>query len=891
MSPLQSLLVGVSLACLVTASPQQLDFDQINNAPTVASGPTDNGIANQTAALATSFTLTGAATASATLVPRRRDVVKRDVTIGSNVVDTTPNGHFGTVNQLTTVAANTTYWLSGASTHNFYGNLNNYGSIFVSQTTALKQNSYLSGQTSAWAGSDYYNGYLYNGNTGLIQLNDIGSRSAPTYDWNLKALENEGTIQFCGRGDTGGSTVRAYSAADSVNDGLISFEQAFSNTGSAFSWRNTALSTVTGAKNLYNNGAVRLINVNFHNVQNVYGSGCWQLGSGAVLYLEDGTGVYQNPTKSGSLPGQSIILQDSTAVLHMDTAVYSRNSTFGAQLFGFAAGNAIEFYETIKTFVYSASSGYLKVTMSSGNYVNINIGTGYTASNFYTARNPTKYNTAGYNAVFYKGASPSQSIPSTCALSAPLCQDLGTYPPSTSISLSSTVGSSSIKQTTSLTSVSVTSSSTTTAVSVTSPGASPAPASTASASITPLVTSSSIITTISSYSPYYAALATSYTTDPALSATKTTTAGQACVTQPEAGTYCGFINPLDPCAPQPDGYGPVPSPDTASAFLAYSPFHSMASAAPTVVSSSSGVQYQQTFVDLNAGTQGQSYLGQVTLQTYNTAQCAAACDASSLCTAFNLWIERDPSLNPSKNDSTDPTVWGYWCPNPASMTSFKCTLWGSSINSTMATNSGQWREDFQVVITGSNGYDKTNSTTPAIPIVTPATTVLTAVSTASSTFATLASSTLTSSSGGAVIASGTSTSVSAVSTSTAAPSWSSPNNCHGKAINAPAYWISSHFFPGPYNPQVCGDYAIKQTALNRQAAIAASKSSYSACNMFNAYYLHKNGHPHGTYCALYDSSVNETQYATYGGGYSGSDYYGCAQSWTFSLSVRDSGKC
>lgn len=869
MSSLRSLLVGASLACLATASPQQLDFDQINNAPAVASGPTANGIANQTAALATSFTLTGAATASATLVPRRRDIIKRDATISTNIVDNSVNGNFGTPNQLTTVAANATYWMSGASTHNFYGNLNNYGRIFVSQTAALKQNTYLGGQTCDWSGSDAYNGNLYNGNTGLIQLNDIGSRSAPTYDWYLRALENHGTLQFCGRGDTGGSTYQAYSTADSVNNGLISFEQAFSNYGASFSWRNTVLSTVSGAKNLYNNGAVRLFNVNFHNVQNVYGTGCWQLGSGAILYLEDGTGVYQNLNKSGSLPGQSISFQDSTAVLHMDTAVYSKNSSFGAQLFGFATGNAIEFYETIKTFTYTASSGYLKVTMVSGNYVNINIGTGYTAANFYTARNPTKYNVAGYNAIFYKGAAPSQFAPSTCAISAPVCQDLGLYPPSTTSSSSSTVSSSATTQTTTTVSSPTTSSITT---------------------VTPVITSAPITTTTSSaYSPYYPALATSYVTDPALAATKTTTAGQACVTQPEAGTYCGFINPLDPCAPQPDGYGPVPTPDTPSAFLAYSPFHAMASAAPTVVSSSTdGVQYQQTFVDLNAGVQGQSYLGQVTLRTYNTAQCAAACDASSLCTAFNLWIEHDPSVNPSKNDSTAPTVWGYYCPNPASMTSFKCTLWGSSINSTMATNSGQWREDFQVVITGSNGYDKTNSTTPAIPVVTPTTTVSTATSTASSTFAKSTSST---SSSAVVSVVSTSTSSSAVSTSTAAPSWSQPHNCHGKAINAPSYWIGSKFFPGPFNAQVCSDYAIGQTALNRQAAIAASQSSYSACNMFNAYYLHKNGHPHGTYCALYDSSVNETQYATYSGGFSGSDYYGCAQSWTFSLSVRDSGKC
>ena len=52
--------------------------------------------------------------------------------------------------------------------------------------------------------------------------------------------------------------------------------------------------------------------------------------------------------------------------------------------------------------------------------------------------------------------------------------------------------------------------------------------------------------TTSGYTPYYPALATGYTTDPASAATSTTTANQPCVTQPEAGTYCGFINPLDP---------------------------------------------------------------------------------------------------------------------------------------------------------------------------------------------------------------------------------------------------------------------------------------------------------------------------------------------------------
>jgi len=35
--------------------------------------------------------------------------------------------------------------------------------------------------------------------------------------------------------------------------------------------------------------------------------------------------------------------------------------------------------------------------------------------------------------------------------------------------------------------------------------------------------------------------------------TATTSSETSCPTEPEAGTYCGFINPEDPCAVQPDG--------------------------------------------------------------------------------------------------------------------------------------------------------------------------------------------------------------------------------------------------------------------------------------------------------------------------------------------------
>ncbi len=87
-----------------------------------------------------------------------------------------------------------------------------------------------------------------------------------------------------------------------------------------------------------------------------------------------------------------------------------------------------------------------------------------------------------------------------------------------------------------------------------------------------------------------------------------------------------------------------------------------------------------------------SYLGLTTLQTYDTISCQQHCDAADLCTAFNIYIERDPSVKPATG-----------CDNPSSITNFKCTLWGSGVTAAAAVNNGQYRDNFHVVITGSNG--------------------------------------------------------------------------------------------------------------------------------------------------------------------------------------------
>ena len=317
------------------------------------------------------------------------------------------------------------------------------------------------------------------------------------------------------------------------------------------------------------------------------------------------------------------------------------------------------------------------------------------------------------------------------------------------------------------------------------------------------------------------------TTSQQQTSTTTTSSESACPTTPEEGTYCGFINPEDACAPQPDGYGAKVQPDTVEAFRAYPPFHEEARNAVTPGG------YVQTFVDLNASTSANSYITFYTLKSYDVAGCAQHCDDTDLCTAFNIYIERDPSLNPTTN-TTDPA---FNCPNPASITNYKCSLWGSSIDASSATNEGGYRNEFQVVIVGSNGYDKTNNTTPPTP-----------------------------------------------------PTWSPPNKCPGGAISAGgAYHIGSHFFPGPFNPGLCGVYAQAQTAKNRDAARQQGKKSYTPCNMFNAYMVHLNGVPQGTYCSLFDT-VLSSKWAGFSGAWSGKNWFGVESSWTYQLGKLDSGK-
>lgn len=327
----------------------------------------------------------------------------------------------------------------------------------------------------------------------------------------------------------------------------------------------------------------------------------------------------------------------------------------------------------------------------------------------------------------------------------------------------------------------------------------------------PAITSTAVITTAPAITS-----APSTCTPISWTNTNSFTTASTCSAPYEVGTYCGFINPEDPCAVQPNGYGAQVQPDTVEAFEAYQPFHQLAHNAPTP----SG--YASTFVDLDAAVTANTYLGLYTLKSYDVAQCASLCDSTSLCTGINIYIERDPSINPE----------GCSCTNPASISNYKCTLWGSGVDKAAATNTGQGRGGFQVVITASNGYEKTNNTQPQNP-----------------------------------------------------SGWTNPQSCGGKVHSHPSTCIGQQFFPGPFDVGVCASYAASQNNKNSLSVGLYSWASWSGysplkCNFFNAFMVKENGVAKGTYCSLFSQQYSPSA-ASYQPGFSAGVSWSIESSWSF----------
>ncbi|TIA47536.1 hypothetical protein D6C79_04596 [Aureobasidium pullulans] len=139
--------------------------------------------------------------------------------------------------------------------------------------------------------------------------------------------------------------------------------------------------------------------------------------------------------------------------------------------------------------------------------------------------------------------------------------------------------------------------------------------------------------------------------------------------------------------------------------------------------------YTAMFTNLNASNSANQYMGYTLLPSYDVQSCASKCSAITGCNSVDIYFERDPTLDPNAIN----------CPNPASTINVKCVFWGDVVGLINANNFGQWRNSFQVLIAGSNGYvsnallPKPTSSSSAVPTSSATSTSSTVVSSSSST--------------------------------------------------------------------------------------------------------------------------------------------------------------
>jgi hypothetical protein len=227
--------------------------------------------------------------------------------------------------------------------------------------------------------------------------------------------------------------------------------------------------------------------------------------------------------------------------------------------------------------------------------------------------------------------------------------------------------------------------------------------------------------------------------------------------------------------------------------------------------------YFNTFTNLQGASSAYGYLGYKVVESYDPSHCASECDNKSGCLGFNIYVERDPSANPGPN-----------CRDPEAVANIKCSFWGGPVYTDTATNTGQWREMFEVSIAGSNGYSS-----------------LTTQSADGYKQVELKNSAI-----------------------------NSPLDCNKQG----SYMGYKLFVQPAFDAKLCAT-ACKETnkwALEHPPA----EGKPQLCRYFNTYILLKNGVSQGQYCSMYTQEW-DASFATNDGQYRGDDHYTIQYSFGF----------
>ncbi|GAB7327857.1 hypothetical protein MBLNU13_g11647t1 [Cladosporium sp. NU13] len=145
---------------------------------------------------------------------------------------------------------------------------------------------------------------------------------------------------------------------------------------------------------------------------------------------------------------------------------------------------------------------------------------------------------------------------------------------------------------------------------------------------------------------------------------------------------------------------PLPTlPNTYNINLANAPSFRSDPAAASVAKNANPAPtgYYQTFKNLQGSSNAMNPLGTIVVNKtkgYDIDFCATRCNVQPGCLAFNIFFERNPTLDPGRN-----------CLDPPAFANIKCTLWGAALDAKTATNRGSRTRQFDTAVAGSNGYN------------------------------------------------------------------------------------------------------------------------------------------------------------------------------------------
>lgn len=285
------------------------------------------------------------------------------------------------------------------------------------------------------------------------------------------------------------------------------------------------------------------------------------------------------------------------------------------------------------------------------------------------------------------------------------------------------------------------------------------------------------------------------------------------------------------CSATPAGAGPAITPDTFDAFVGSDLL------TPSYNNLTTPPNYSQIQGDQNKSIGSKGWYSLSTLSAYDSSLCAAKCDSLERCEGFNLYFERDPSVNVDPNN----------CPNPASTTNIKCVLLGSRFQSSDFINGGGWQSQFHVGVAGSVGFLK-NSKSGSAP-----------------TYNNFQLGSL-----------------SDEQCTINAPSLVQGNSTVNTFIQS-AWFSSDNIDQCAATCQAHTSYTLAHDPVGKQ----------SPCNYFTAYQVYKNGAFSQTLCGLYthdwsasSSPSSKPNICSNSGSTSGSDVYTITQSYDYAATVQ-----